>query len=181
MTPLGGESDNEQLQRYAPRIRGLTISHEAGHAVLAEHFGYELRNVVIEAIIVSADGATGGSTEIGWNRLDPNAPDFDERLQDVATVLMGGRAAQELTHPHLAGASYWKMDVSDFKERIKKLRTEPEMECILEEGYSRAKALLSSSELSGQHNRLCRFLETNPDLRQPNGRILSRVMKGLSS
>ena len=176
------DSDNEQLQRYAQTIRDLRISHEAGHAVLAEHFGYKLLNLTIEAVIVSADeGATGGSTDIDWNRLYPNSPDFDERLLDAAAVFMGGRAAEELTHPHLASASHWKIDISDFKDRVRKVRTEVEMDAILEEGYLRAKTLLSNPEISEQHNHLRRFLATEHRPQQRNGRFLVRVMKGLSS
>jgi hypothetical protein len=69
---IPSDSDNEQFQHYVnrPEIRHLRISHEAGHAVLAEHFGYELRNVITEASMVSTDGATGGSTEIDWGKLE---------------------------------------------------------------------------------------------------------------
>jgi hypothetical protein len=94
---------------------------------------------------------------------------------------MGGRAAEEMTHPHSARRPHCKIDISDFKDRVRKVRTEVEMDAILEEGYRRAKTLLSNPEVSGQHNNLRRFLATDSDLSQPNGRFLRRVMKGLSS
>jgi len=172
--------DNEQFQRHLQKTRDLRISHEAGHAVLAEHFGYKLLNLTRE-VVESANGATVGSAAIDWGRLDPNGPDFDERLLDAATVFMGGRAAEEVTHADSANTLHCKIDISDFKDRVRKVRTEVEMDAILEEGYRRAKTLLSNPEISEQHNNLCRFLETGRDLPQPNGRYLRRVMKGLSS
>lgn len=174
------DSDNEQLQRYAPTVRDLSISHEAGHAVLAEHFGYELRNVIIEAVIVSPEGATGGSAEIDF-RIFPNGPDFHQQLQNIATVLMGGIAAEELTHPHLAKEKHGKNDVSQYEELAKAFKRETEMNTILDEGFKRAKMLLSGANLKVKHDRLRQFLETNPLPQQPNGRFLRRVMKGLSS
>jgi ATP-dependent Zn protease len=179
------DSDNEQLRRYTetPEIRSLTISHESGHAVLAEYFGHELRDVDIKVVIIStdgmADGATGGSTTIGWKRLDINGPDFDEQIQEAATILMGGRAAEELTHSELAQASSWALDILQFKDKVKEWRTETEMDAILEEGYQTAKMLLRT-KLSEQHNRLRSFLATEPALNRPNGRFLCRAMKGLS-
>jgi hypothetical protein len=172
------DSDNEQLQRYAQTIRDLRISHEAGHAVLAEHFGYELLNLSLDAI-VSADGATGGSAEIPF-RMYPKRSDFDKQLQDIATVLMGGIASEELTHPHLAKQSHGQKDVSEFKGRIAEFRSDAEMDALLEEGYRKAKSLLSNPEISEQHNRLRRFLTAEPDVQQPNGRYLRQVMKGLN-
>lgn len=170
---------DEQFEQFAEAIRDLRISHEAGHAVLAEHFGYELHNLALDAVIVSPEGATGGSAEIQF-RIFHKRPDLDKQLHDIATVLMGGRAAEELNYPHLAKESHWLMDIADFKGRIAEFRTDAEMNALLDEGHQRAKALLSDATLKEQHNRLCKFLATNPVPRQPNGGFLRRVMKGLS-
>ena len=182
------DSDNELLRRYTenPEIRSSSISHESGHAVLAEHFGHEVHDVVTKPKVIRSRtgefvGVTGGSIEIGWKHLDLNAPDFDDQIQEEATVLMGGRAAEELTHPELAQALSWAVDISQFKDKFKEWRAETEMDAILEEGYRKAKSLLSDLEISEQHNRLRNFLATEPTLNHPNGRFLCRVMKGLSS
>ena len=170
---------SDELGQYAEAIRDLRISHEAGHAVLAEHLGYDLCNLSLEAV-ASADGAIGGSAEINF-RLRPNRPDFAERLQDFATVLMGGVAAEELTHPHLANSTHAKQDVSDFKIFAAKWKTDAEADAILAEGHVRSKELLSTTELTEQHRRMCDFLAANPQPKQPNGKFLRRVMKGLST
>jgi hypothetical protein len=181
------DSDNERLQSYVkrPEIQSLTISHESGHAVLAEYFGHEVRDVVTKPKVVrSTDGeivgVTGGSIEIGWRPLDLNDPDFDDRIQERATILMGGRAAEELTHPELAEASSWALDVEQFKDKVKGWRTGTEMDALLEEGYRKAKSLLRDPKISEQHTRLRNFLATEPVFNGPNGQYLCRVMKGLS-
>jgi hypothetical protein len=150
------DSDNEKLQRYAQTILDLRISHEAGHAVLAAHFGYELCNLSLDASVVSLEGGTGGSAEINF-RLYPHRPDFDKQLDDIATVLMGGIAAEEFTHPHLASWSHCKKDIADFKARIGEFRSDAEMDAILDEGYHRAKALFSDAEVSEQTPSLAFF------------------------
>lgn len=175
------DSENDKFRVYAEAVRDLRISHEAGHAVLAEHFGYELCNLTLEADIVSAEGAVGGSAQIDFGRLYPNHTDFADRLQNIATVLMGGVAAEEATHPHLAQLSHAKRDVTDFKNFLTDWKTDAEMDALLAEGHKKAKALLSSSELAEQHQRLCTFLATTAQPSQPNGRYLRRVMRGLST
>jgi hypothetical protein len=175
------DSDNKTFQAYAQTILELRISHEAGHAVLAEHFGCELCNLSLDAVVVSAEGAVGGSAEIDFGRLCPKHPDFTIRLQDIATVLMGGVAAEEVTHPHLAQLTHAKQDVYDFKHFLSPFRTDADMDVLLNEGHVRAKALLSSSEIAEQHHRLYEFLVSTPQLSQPNGKYLRRVMKGLST
>lgn len=177
----GQEVTDENFEQYAQVIRDLRISHESGHAVLAEHFGYELKNLGLDAVIVSPDeGASGGSAEINF-RIFPNRPDLHEQLQNIATVLMGGIAAEELTHPHLAKEQHGKNDVSQYEEFAKRFKLETATTKILDEGFNRAKMLLSGSNLKVQHDRLRQFLEMNPVPQQPNGRFLRRVMKGLSS
>jgi hypothetical protein len=173
-------SNDDDFRQYAETIRDLRISHEAGHAVLAEHFSYELFNLSLDASIVSPEGATGGAAEIQFRMYHKRA-DFDNQLQNIATVLMGGRAAEELTYPHLARDSHWQMDIFDFKGRVAEFRSDAEMDALLHAGYRRAKTLLSTTEISEQHHRLRNFLATEPLPHQPNGRFLSRVMKGLSS
>jgi ATP-dependent Zn protease len=169
------------FEQYAEAIRDLRISHEAGHAVVAEHLGYELRHLSVDAPIVSPEGTIGGWVDINFERLSLNDPEFDERLQEVATILMGGRAAEEMTHPELAKESHWKNDTSDFTERVRVARTDEEMGVLLEIGHQRATGLLNTSALHEEHNRLCVFLAKQPNLRYPNGRFLWRVMKGKSS
>jgi hypothetical protein len=171
--------DNEQLQRYAEIIRDLRISHEAGHAVLGERFGYVLEHLGLDAAIASPTGGTGGSAEINF-RIFPNRADANQQLQDIATVLMGGIAAEEVTHPHLANEKHGKDDVSQYKELAKAFKRESEMNATLDEGFRTAKMLLSGADLKVQHDRLCRFLEKNPLPQRPNGNYLRRVMKGLS-
>jgi ATP-dependent Zn protease len=171
--------DNEQLQQYAEIIRDLRISHEAGHAVLGERFGYVLEHLSLDVSVVSPEGGTGGTAEIQF-RMYHKRSDFPKQLQDIATVLMGGRAAEELAYPHLARDSHWQMDISDFKRRVSEFRGDAEMDALLDEGHRRAKVLLRNTEVSEQHDRLRRFLKTNPLPQRPNGNYLRRVMKGLS-
>jgi hypothetical protein len=174
------DSDNEQLQQYAEIIRDLRISHEAGHAVLGERFGYVLEHLGLDAAIDSPDtGGTGGSAEIIF-RIFPNRPDLHQQLQNIATVLMGGIASEEMTHPHLAKEGHGERDVSQYKELAKAFKRESEMNATLDEGFKTAKMLLSGADLKVQHDRLRRFLETNPLPQRPNGNYLRRVMKGLS-
>lgn len=165
---------------YAVGQSRIFHSHEAGHAVLADYFGYELRNLILEAAIVSPEGATGGSAEIDF-RIFPTRPDFHQQLQNIATVLMGGIAAEELTHPHLAKEQHGKIDVFQYKELARAFKRESEMNATLDEGFEKAKMLLSGANLKVQHVCLRQFLEANPLPQQPNGRFLRRVMKGLSS
>lgn len=174
-------SHDEQFELYAEQTRDLRVSHEAGHAVLAEYLGYEVRHLSVDAFIVSEEGAIGGSVEINWGQLSLNDPQFDEKLQDRATILMGGRAAEEMTHAHLAKESHWKHDISCFKDPLKVARTDEEMNVILETGHQRAAELLNTPKLRKEHTHLCVFLAKQPNLKQPNGRLLRRVMKGLSS
>jgi hypothetical protein len=176
----GKKVTEENFEQYSQVIRDLRISHESGHAVLAEHFGYELKNLGLDAFLVSDEGATGGSAEINF-RIFPNRPDFQEQLQNIATVLMGGIAAEELTHPHLAKEQHGKDDVAQYEEFAKRFKQETATPAVLDEGLKRAKMLLSSANLKIQHDRLRNFLASNPVPQQPNGRFLRRVMKGLSS
>jgi hypothetical protein len=111
----------------------------------------------------------------------PKRFDFHKQLQDIATVLMGGIAAEELTHPHLADKSHGKKDISDFKGRIAEFRSEAVMDVLLDKGHQKAKTLLNEAKLFEQHRRLCHFLATKPNPQTPNGRRILRVMKGLSS
>ena len=174
------QSHDEEFEQFAGAIRDLRISHEAGHAVLSEHFGYELENLGLDAVIVSPDeGAIGGSAEINF-RIFPNRSDLHQQLQNIATVLMGGIAAEELTHPHLAKEKHGKNDVFQYKELAKAFKRETEMDAILDEGHKLAKTMLSDARLKAQHNRLCNFLATKPLSPSPNGKFLRRVMKGLS-
>jgi hypothetical protein len=174
-------AEDEEFEQYAEAIRDLRVSHESGHAVIAENLGYELRHMSVDAVIVSPEGAVGGWVDINFERLSLNDPYFDERLQEIATILMGGKAAEEMTHPHLADESHWKNDISDFKDRVKVARTDEEMDVILEVGHHRAAQLLNSLGLREEHKRLCNFFANQPTLKHPNGRFLWRVMKGLSS
>ena len=186
-------NDAAQFQRYVsrPEIRQQVCSHEAGHAILADHFGYRVIHISIEGKLVPEGSpeamlisngelaAIGGDIEIRWGPIDPNARNFDECLQDIATILMGGKAAEELTHP-ASRSNHWKADVAHFKEPFKKYRTEAQMDNLLQEGYQRAKVLLSNPKLAAYHRWLRDCLIAGVYRDRPNGSSLIRAMKGLN-
>lgn len=64
-------------------IRAIAI-HEMGHAIVAHRLGQR-----VESVSIIADGNSGGRT---WTRLPTIVPTWD-RLLDMATVTLGGRAA----------------------------------------------------------------------------------------
>src|SRR5205085_176824 len=87
-------------------IRDLRISHEAGHAVLAEHFGFELHHLSTEPLIVSAEGAIGGSGQISFDRLlgstahrkVGHSPESTVGIRRVCRLVLGfGRPARRLS------------------------------------------------------------------------------------
>lgn len=186
--------NDEELQRHlaSPEHRSRSSSHEAGHAVLAEYFHHEVIDVRTdgetvpegspEAMLVSGGklGATGGETHINWAKMDMNHPAFDDHLRNIATVFMGGRAAEELTHHEKIEPDHWKADIAHFKQAAGRCRTESQMDELLEEGYRRAKDLLQHL-ISKQHKRVrdCLFADERCS-RHPNGKFVRRVMKGLS-
>ncbi|MGB6776930.1 MAG: hypothetical protein WBE45_21360 [Terriglobales bacterium] len=173
-----------------PKHQSLSSSHEAGHAVIAEYLGYRVIHVSTAGAIVPADSpeavllsngelaATGGYVEIDLPRLRPSDPDLDKDLQDIATFRMGGRAAEELTHPESALPNHWKADVGEFKEPLKKYKTEAELNGFLEEGYRRAKELLRDPEIMMQHQRLRQLLVSGVCSNRPNGEFVRKAIKG---
>jgi hypothetical protein len=188
-------SFNEELRRYitSPEHQSRSSSHEAGHAVLAAHFGHEVIDVSTEGEIVPKDSpdamaindgelaATGGNIQINWFKMNMNHPDFDDYLQNVATVLMGGRAAEELSNPDKVVPSHWKADVVYFRDVGKQARrNDAQINDFLEEGRRRAKELLSRSDLAEQHERVRNCLLDGRCGSHPNGKFVTRVMKGLS-
>ena len=64
-------------------IRAIAL-HEIGHAVVAHRLGQ-----MVESVSIIPDGASGGRT---WTRLTTVVPTW-ERLLDMVTVTLGGRAA----------------------------------------------------------------------------------------
>jgi len=178
----------------SPAFRSRSSSHEAGHAVLAHHFGHKVVDVSIEARIVpegSPDaksisggqlGATGGHTQIDWTKVSIKAPNFDSYLQDIATVMMGGRAAEELTHPDDVVPAHWKADVVYFHDAASQAhRTESAINHFLEEGHLQAKELLQRTDIAEQHQRVRDYLFSGRGS-HPNGEFITRrVMKGLST
>jgi len=190
------DSDNEQLQRYvsSPEHKSRSSSHEAAHAVLAYHFGHEVIDVTTDGEIIpqgSPDSmlvsggelaATGGGTRIDWVKMDLNHPDFDDYLQNIATVLMAGRAAEELTHPEKVVPAHWKADLVYFQDVARQARrTESQIRDFLEEGFRRAQELLQRADVSRQHQRVRDYLIAGRST-HPNGKFITRrVMKGFST
>jgi hypothetical protein len=123
--------------------------------------------------------AIGGSIEIGWGMLCPNDQHFDIDLQNIATVLMGGRAAEELTHPDSPMPIHWKKDVEHFKELIQKCRrTEQQADDLLEEGHRRAKELLNNPEIAIEHLRVRSLLMSGAHRTYPNGELVRKAIRG---
>jgi hypothetical protein len=107
-------------------------------------------------------------------------PGFDDYLQDIATVMMAGRAAEELTHPHDVVPAHWKADIVFFREAaMQAQRTEPEINHFLEVGHARAKQLLQQPEIAKQHQKVRDYLFAG-DGSHPNGAFIVRqVIRGL--
>lgn len=64
-------------------IRAIAL-HEIGHAVVAHRLGQ-----IVESVSIIPEGTSGGRT---WTKLSTIIPTW-ERLLDLATVMLGGRAA----------------------------------------------------------------------------------------
>jgi hypothetical protein len=188
-------SEDEEFDRYiaTPEHQSRAGSHEAGHAVLAEHFGHKVIDVSTEGEIIpegSPDAmaisggelaATGGGVRIEWFKMNMNDPDFDDYLQNIATVLMGGRAAEELTHLEKVVPTHWKADVVYFQDIGRQAhRTDAQISDFLDAGHRKAKELLCRSDLAEQHQRVRDCLRDGRCRRHPNGKCVTRVMKGLS-
>jgi hypothetical protein len=94
--------------------------------------------------------------------------------------MMAGRAAEELTHPDKVVPTHWDADVAYFQDVGRKARrTESQIGDFLEEGYRRAKALLQESDILRQHQQVRECLIAG-HFTHPNGKFITRVMKGLS-
>jgi hypothetical protein len=158
--------------------------------VLAERFGYPVIHVSIEGKIVLEGspesmlvsngefGATGGGAEIDFGRIFPNSPDFDEVLRNIATIQMGGRAAEEMTHPASAQSAHAKSDEFKFRDAWKKYRTREQLDFLLAEGHRRARAFLAHPTISKEHQRVRDFLFSGRDCTYPNGESVRKAIRG---